>query len=170
MESEGPTPGHQPSPGEGGNGCCPCIPDRPLPGVWGGGELEESPVESSRWETLWNEGPLLKGCCKHPSCSVNTKLDRSQSWRNHPAGQGGRGWGTGAGGTGAGRGLGLEGGWGWEGWGSGDWGQQNLACCSHARSAPAPTCSAQERTGWGHSSSYTGKARRQGAAGTLPGT
>lgn len=34
-------------------------------------------MEPLRWETLWDEGPHLEGYCKHPGCSVNTRLDGS---------------------------------------------------------------------------------------------
>lgn len=79
MESRGAGASKLAGPGKGGDGCSPCVPDMPIPGVRGGSESEEPSVEPSRWETLWNEGPHLKGYCKHPSCSVNTKLDRSLS-------------------------------------------------------------------------------------------
>ena len=65
---------------------------------------EEPPVGPARWEILWNKGPLLKGYCKHRSCSVNTKLE--PSWSS-PAGLssaagfppilGAKGWGLGVG-------------------------------------------------------------------------
>lgn len=145
MEGGGLGPQHR-QPGEGGVGAA-CIPDMPVPS----GVLKMG--------SLWDAG-RLKGSVNTQPLSKQADRILSEERAGFPPAKGcGCGAGVGTGRWGWGLGLGVEAGPG-VGPGAGAHG-------SHARSAPAPTCSAQERTGRAQATPG-GKGRRvtpwQGAA------
>lgn len=150
---EGQAPGHWPRPGEGGDSCNSCLPDMPIPGVRGGGEVRRVPSGTLKMGNPLKQGAPLKGYCKHPSCSVNTKLEPSWSSPAGPSSAAGFPPILGAGGWGLGPGASRP---------------------RHAVPTPVPPqrppAPPRRRQAEGTAHPDLGEARRERAARSLPGT